>query len=283
MAGKLYLVATPIGNLEDMTLRAIRVLGEVDLIAAEDTRVSGRLLKHFGISKPLVSYFEHNKKLRGEMLLAELISGKDIALICDAGTPGLSDPGADIAAAAVAAGIEVIAIPGASALLTALTVSGLSQGGFSFIGFLPRDKSGRRKALKAIAGETKVLVFYEAPHRLLAMLADFAEIFGPTRRLAVGRELTKMFEEVRRGSVEEMLAYFTARPPRGEFTLVVAGAEAAERADIPAAPQLEQELRELLLAGKSRKEAAREMAGRYRLKVKDIYDLGLKEEANHAV
>lgn len=282
MAGKLYLVATPIGNLEDMTLRAIRVLGEVDLIAAEDTRVSGRLLKHFEIAKPLISYFEHNKRLRGEFLLRELQAGKDIALICDAGTPGLSDPGADIVAEAAASGIEVIAIPGASALLTAFTVSGLSQGGFSFIGFLPRDKSGRRRALRALAAETRVMVFYEAPHRLAAMLADLADVFGAERRLAVCRELTKMFEEVRRGSLAEMIEYFAAQPPRGEFTLVVSGAANDEQADIPAPQQLTQELGELLDQGLSRKEAAREVAGRHRLRVNEIYQLGLKEETDYA-
>ncbi|NLF80501.1 MAG: 16S rRNA (cytidine(1402)-2'-O)-methyltransferase [Clostridia bacterium] len=281
MAGKLYLVATPIGNLEDMTLRAIRILGEVDLIAAEDTRVSGRLLKHFEISKPLISYFEHNKRLRGEFLLRELQEGKDIALICDAGTPGLSDPGADIVAEAVAAGIEVIAIPGASALLPALTVSGLSRGGFRFIGFLPRDKSGRRRELRALAEEQSLMVFYEAPHRLPAMLADLAEAFGAERRLAVCRELTKMFEEIRRGTLAEMIEHFATRPPRGEFTLVVAGAEYKEPADI--APWLlERELRELLDRGLSRKEAAREVAGRHRLRVNKIYQLGLKEETDYA-
>jgi len=281
MAGKLFLVATPIGNLEDITLRAIRVLGEADLIAAEDTRKSGRLLKHLQISKPLISYFEHNQKLREDLLLRELSGGKNVALICDAGTPGLSDPGADIARAAIEAGVEVIAIPGASALLTALTVSGMNQGSFCFEGFLPKVKSARRKSISALAEEKRVMVFYEAPHRLLATLTDLAEIFGGDRRIAVCRELTKMFEEIRRGGIGEMIDYFTGQAPRGEFTLIVEGfREGPISMDWNA---LEQELNALLSSGLSRKAASRELAARYKLPSKKIYQIGLKEENNHAI
>ncbi len=274
MAGKLYLVATPIGNLEDITLRAIRILSEVDLVAAEDTRNSGLLLKHLNIKKPLISYFEHNKKLREEKLLQELISGKDIALICDAGTPGLSDPGADIVKSAIEQNIEVIAIPGASALLTAFTVSGLNSGSFCFEGFLPRERGNRRKALQALAQEQRVMVFYEAPHRLLAVLEDMAAIWEPSRQIAVCRELTKMFEEKRRGTIEEMIAHFNENAPRGEFTLVVAGQTEEDK------PidwhSIEMELKAMLGAGVSRKEASKQLAEKYHIKSKDIYALGLK-------
>lgn len=279
MAGKLYLVATPIGNLEDITLRAIRVLGEVDLIAAEDTRNSGRLLKHLNISKPLISYFEHNKKIREDHLIKELAMGKNIALICDAGTPGLSDPGADIVGAAVSEGIEVIAIPGASALLTALTASGLGKGSFCFEGFLPRVKNARRKVLASLAAEQRVMVFYEAPHRLLAVLADMSESFGQERQIAVGRELTKMFEEICRGDIGQMIDYFTSKPPRGEFTLIVAGA--LEEEIIIDWDEVEAEFTGLLNGGLSRKAASKEVAIRYKLKSKDVYAIGLNTKDNN--
>jgi 16S rRNA (cytidine1402-2'-O)-methyltransferase len=276
MPGKLYLVATPIGNLEDITLRAIRILQEADLIAAEDTRNSGRLLKHLSISKPLISYFEHNKKLRENLLLDQLADGKNIALICDAGTPGLSDPGADIVKAAIERGIEVIAIPGASALLTALTASGLNQGSFCFEGFLPREKSARKKALQSLTDEQRVMVFYEAPHRVLATLDDMRECFGAKRQIAVCRELTKIFEEIRRGSIDSMISHFSAEKPRGEFTLVLSGAETRS---MPVDwGQIESELMSLLAEGISRKEAAKELAVKYRQKSRDIYHLGLNKK-----
>ncbi len=273
MPGKLYLVATPIGNLEDITFRAVRILGEVDLIAAEDTRTSGKLLKHLNIRKPLISYFEHNKRLREDTLLQELAAGKNIALICDAGTPGLSDPGADIAAAAISEGIEVIAIPGASALLTALTSSGLNQGSFCFEGFLPRTKALRKKALQQLKDERRVMVFYEAPHRLLHTLTDMAEIFCAARQIAVGRELTKMFEEIRRGSIAEMIKHFEIELPRGEFTLICDGAEIVRKeADWQL---IEQELQQLISQGLSRKESSKQLAAKHQQKSKDIYALGL--------
>lgn len=273
MPGKLYLVATPIGNLEDITLRAIRILGEVDLIAAEDTRKSGILLKHFQIKKPLISYFEHNKKLREGQLLQELLDGKNIALICDAGTPGLSDPGADIVTAAIKENIEVYAIPGASALLTALTVSGISGKSFCFEGFLPREKSSRRKALQVLKQEQRVMVFYEAPHRLLATLNDMSAVWSGKRQIVVCRELTKVFEEKCRGTIEEMIGYFTEHLPKGEFTLVVAGADIAQ-------PDVDwqiiaKELADLLADGCSRKDASKQLALKYHVKNKQVYNLNL--------
>ena len=276
MTGKLYLIATPIGNLEDITLRAIRLLGEVDLIAAEDTRNSGRLLKHLGIKKPLISYYEHNKKLREEYLIDEMLSGKDIALICDAGTPGLSDPGADIVAAAVVQGIEVIAIPGASALLTALTASGLDRGSFCFQGFLPKEKSARRKALSSLADEQRVMVFYEAPHRLTATLADMEISFGGKRQIAVCRELTKMYEEIKRGSIEEMIRYFSENQPRGEFTIISSGV--IPQPNVIDWVEIEAELSKLIEQGVSRKQAAKELAASYQVKSSLVYSLGLKDQ-----
>lgn len=280
MAGTLYLVTTPIGNLEDITLRAIRVLSEADLVAAEDTRLGGRLLRHLQIKKPLISYYEHNKQLRGEMLIAELRAGKKIALISDAGTPCLSDPGADLVRAALAEGIEVIAIPGASALLTALTVSGLDNGPFCFEGFLARDKATRRKRLQALMRETRVMVFYEAPHRLRATLDDMAAAFGPERKIAVCRELTKLYEEKLRGSIGEMQALFAEREPRGEFTLVVAGYTPPQIAVEIDWAALTAALERLLAQGMPRKQAARELAAAYGLPVKSVYDLGLKADKN---
>ena len=274
MTGILYLVATPIGNLEDISLRALRVLREADLIAAEDTRISRRLLSHFQISKPLVSYYEHNKRLREGYLLQQLLQGKNVALISDAGTPALSDPGADLARAAVEAGAEVIAIPGASALLTALTVSGLDTGSFVFCGFAPRQKCSRRQYLQALAGEERTMVFYEAPHRLLALLQDMEQIFGPERPAAACRELTKLHEEKRRASLSQLCAHFSQTEPRGEFVLVLAGAQPAPAQEIAEA-DLASELGELLKQGLSRRQAAKQLALKYDKKAGDIYSLGL--------
>ncbi|MDO4582047.1 MAG: 16S rRNA (cytidine(1402)-2'-O)-methyltransferase [Bacillota bacterium] len=275
MNGKLYLVATPIGNLEDISSRALRVLAEADIIAAEDTRVSGRLLAHFGVKKPLLSYYQHNALSRREELLDKLREGLNIALISDAGTPCISDPGADIAAAAIAAGIEVIAIPGASALLTALSISGLDSSAFVFEGFLPRAKAARRAKLAALCSEQRTLIFYEAPHRLRATLADIAAACGHARRIAVCRELTKLHEQVLRLSVGEAIDYFSATEPRGEFVLVLAGAEpAAADVDMRA---LERELVGLIEQGMGRKQAARLLAERYGISIKSVYGLGLKE------
>ena len=215
----LYLVATPIGNLEDVTLRALRVLGEVGLIAAEDTRITRRLLQRYDIRTPLVSYHEHNKRTRLPSLLAAL-ADRDVALVSDAGTPGISDPGCDLVSAAAEVGIEVIPIPGPSALTAALAISGLASDQFVYLGFLPRRRADRRRLLDSLARETRALVAFEAPHRLRACLEDALNTLGD-RRIAVCRELTKIHEEVFRGWVSEALAHFAA--PRGEFVLVMAG------------------------------------------------------------
>ncbi len=215
----LYVVATPIGNLEDLTLRAIRVLGEVGLIAAEDTRVTRRLLARYDIHTPLTAYHEHNKRSKLRVLLDEL-TRKDVALVSDAGMPGISDPGPELVRAAVAAGVEVVPIPGASAITSAIAVSGLPITEFVYLGFLPRRGVERRRLLESLAAEGRALLALETPHRLLAALGDIRDTLGD-RRIAVCRELTKLHEEVFRASVSEAIAHFGE--PRGEFTLVIEG------------------------------------------------------------
>jgi 16S rRNA (cytidine1402-2'-O)-methyltransferase len=236
--GTLYIVPTPIGNLEDITLRALRVLREVSLIAAEDTRTTGRLLAHFEIATPQISYHEHNKLARLDAVLGALQEG-DVALVSDAGTPGLSDPGYELIRAAIAQGIRVEPLPGPNALLPALVASGLPTDRFLFLGFLPRKSSQRRAALEAVSDLPYTLVLYEAPHRLLDTLADLGEIFGE-RQVVVARELTKLHEEIWRGTPQGALAHFGSGRLRGEITLVVEGApldQAAgwEEADVRAA------------------------------------------------
>ena len=221
--GILYIVATPLGNLEDMTFRAVRILKEVDLIAAEDTRHSRRLLTHFGIAKPLTSYFDHNKTLKGEYLLDRLREGASVALISDAGTPCISDPGYQLVRDAVAAGITVVPIPGVSATVTALSASGLPTDSFTFAGFLPNRQGKRRERLAQLKDEGRVVVYYEAPHRLRATLADLREVCGD-RQVVVARELTKIHEEFVRGSVTEVMARFADREVKGEVVLLVAPA-----------------------------------------------------------
>jgi 16S rRNA (cytidine1402-2'-O)-methyltransferase len=220
--GILYLVGTPIGNLEDITLRALRILREVPLIAAEDTRATRRLLDHFEIRQPLVSYFEHNEQARVEYLLGRLAEG-DVALVSEAGMPGISDPGFDLVRAAIANGFRVEPIPGPSAPIAALAASGLPTSQFVYLGFLPRKPAERRKALAALRDERRTLVAFEAPHRLVATLRDLDAELG-ARPLVVARELTKLHEEFVRGSAVEVLAHFEMHPPRGEITLVIAGA-----------------------------------------------------------
>ena len=275
MAGILYLVATPIGNLEDITYRAVRVLGEADIIAAEDTRNSRRLLTHFGIAKPLISYYEHNKKLRESKLINELLAGKNIAVISDAGTPALSDPGADIVRAAIANGIEVVAIPGASALLAGLTVSGLDTSSFVFCGFAPRSGGERMRYLEGLRDERHTMVFYEAPHRLLSLISAMMQVFGPERAACACRELTKLYEEKVRGSLAEISEHFHEHEPRGEFTLIVAGASDSEPISI-STDELLRQLSDLLGSGLSRRQAAKMLAGKYGLKASDVYDIGLE-------
>ena len=222
-SGELYLVATPIGHLKDITLRALEVLESADRIACEDTRTSGVLLKHYGIKTPMKAYHTHNEAEATEQLVAELTAGKRIALISDAGTPLLSDPGARLVKAAIAAGVRVTPIPGASALLAALTVSGMPAEQFFYAGFLPNKSGARKETLKPFTSLQATLVFYEAPHRLLDSLADLRTVFGD-RDAAVARELTKLHEECVRGSLSDIITHFEAHAPRGECVILVHGA-----------------------------------------------------------
>ena len=230
MSGTLYLVATPIGNLGDLSPRAAETLAAADFVAAEDTRVSLKLLNHFNIKKPLVSYHEHNQAISGPAILNRLLSGETCALVTDAGTPAVSDPGEGLVALCAENGVEVLAIPGCCAAVSALAVSGLPTGRFVFEGFLPANRGERRERLAELAGEERTMILYEAPHRLRATLADLAEAFGE-RRVTLCRELTKLHEETRRTTLSEALARYTENDPKGEFVLVLAGRERpAERA-----------------------------------------------------
>ncbi|GFD75476.1 MULTISPECIES: 16S rRNA (cytidine(1402)-2'-O)-methyltransferase [Tenacibaculum] len=219
---KLYLVPTPIGNLEDITLRALNILKEVDYILAEDTRTSGKLLKHYDIATPMQSHHMHNEHKTVETIVKRLQSGETFALISDAGTPAISDPGFLLTRACVQNDIEVECLPGATAFIPALVNSGLPNDKFVFEGFLP-VKKGRQTRLQFLAEETRTMIFYESPHKLLKTLANFAEYFGEDRQISVSRELTKLFEETKRGSVKEVLSYYTEKPAKGEIVIVVEG------------------------------------------------------------
>jgi 16S rRNA (cytidine1402-2'-O)-methyltransferase len=222
--GTLYLVATPIGNLEDMSPRAVRILREASLIAAEDTRHTGKLLKHFEIETPITSYFEHNKLAKLDFILEKLVTG-DVALVSDAGTPAVNDPGYELVQAALSAQHEVRPIPGPSAPITALTVSGLPTDSFLYLGYLPHKTSERHRRLEEVQDQPYTLIFLESPYRIVETLEDILSILGE-RRVCVAREMTKMFEEYWRGYVSGAVQYFKAQPPRGEFTLVVEGKKA---------------------------------------------------------
>lgn len=270
--GTLYIVATPIGNLEDMTFRAVRTLGEVDLIAAEDTRHSLKLLNHFNISRPLTSYYDHNQQFKGERILEMLRQGKSVALISDAGTPCISDPGYHLVRDAVAEGIAVIPIPGCCAAVAALSASGLPSDNFTFVGFPPSRQGKRRAFLGEVAAMPGTLLLYEAPHRLENTLADMLEIFGE-RQVVVARELTKIYEECLRGTVSEVIAAVAQGKARGEVVILVAPGERLE--EEPEA--LEDILRRLLYdQGLSVKDAARTAAATTGLSRNDAYSTALR-------
>lgn len=222
-AGVLYVVATPIGNLEDLSPRAQRILAEVDRIAAEDTRRTGNLLRHFGVTTPMTSYFDAAEARKAPALVAEMLEGRSLALVSDAGTPLVSDPGFRLVRAAIEAGIRVVPVPGASAVITLLSIAGLPCDRFVFEGFLPAKPGKRRKRLESLRDEPRTIVFYESPHHVLRTLAEIEEVLGD-RSVAVGREITKLHEEVIRGPVSEVRARFSSGTPRGEFVLAVAGA-----------------------------------------------------------
>jgi len=274
-SGTLYVVGTPIGNLEDVTLRALRVLREVDLIAAEDTRVTRKLLARYELHTPITSYHQNSPPAKLASLVRRLRQGANIAVVSDAGMPGISDPGAELIAACLAAGVAVVAVPGPTAVMTALVVSGLAGERFAFHGFLPSRKAARRRALQGLRERAETLVFYEAPHRLQTCLADMQEIFGD-RRAAAARELTKVHEEVVRGRLSELAAHFAAAKPRGEITLIVegAGAPAAQPRDFDAAGA---EVRRLVGEGTSLRDAARQVAAATGLPRGRLYQAALEE------
>ncbi len=270
----LYIVATPIGNLEDMTFRAVRVLQAVTLIAAEDTRHTGKLLQHFQITTPQLSYHDHNRRSRLPELLARLQQGETIALVTDAGMPGISDPGTELVQACVDAGIPVVPIPGCSAVITALCASGLATDRFIFEGFLPPKEHARRDQLERLQSESRTLVFYESPHRLRQTLQDMALLWGADRPIVLARELTKLHEEFWRGTVGEAIAYYGDREPRGEFTLVVGGAPHQPQTILSDA-ELQQSLVTLIGQGMSRSQASRHLAQATALPRRRLYQLAL--------
>lgn len=271
--GALYIVSTPIGNLEDITLRALRVLKEVDFIAAEDTRHSLKLLSHYGISKPLISYWREREKIKSVEILEKLHSGQSVALISDAGTPGISDPGAVLIKKAIEEKIQVISIPGPSALIAALSLSGLPTNEFTFLGFLPSKKIRRQKVLKDLSLEPRTLIFYEAPHRVLETLEDMEKIFAE-RKAALAKEITKIHEAVLRGSISEILSKLEKTTIAGEYIIVLEG-KTAENKLITRDVLLE--ISSLMKKGFSRKEAVKKIAEAYGLSKKELYDKSLNE------
>jgi len=282
--GTLYLCATPIGNLEDITLRALRILKEADLVAAEDTRRTRKLFSHFDIHTPLTSYHDHNSRSKGRQLVEQLVSGKNVALVSDAGLPGISDPGEELTALALSEGVRVVPVPGASASLAALVASGLPTGRFCFEGFLPARGAARRKLLEELRQEKRTLVIYEAPHRLEETLEGLAGALGGSRKVCVARELTKQFEEIWRGTLQEAVERFGSQRPRGEITLVIGGRSLADGgSEKPADERLSPgSLADLVLAlegeGLPRKEAIKEAARKSGLPKREVYAAVLEQK-----
>lgn len=274
MFGILYIVATPIGNLEDITLRALRILKEVDLIAAEDTRHTKTLLNHYGIHTPLTSYHDHNEKTKAHALVARLEQGENVALVSDAGTPTLSDPGYRLVRESVEAGVNVVPVPGASALTAVLSASGLPTDRFVFEGFLSAKKRERRERLQGLREESRTLVFYEAPHRLKGSLQDLLEVLGD-REVVLGREVTKIYEEFIRGRLSEVTALAGSREWRGEITLVVKGSEGRKA---PADDLLTAEIQRLRRKGMRVKEIAELLGERFSYPKREVYRLALERE-----
>lgn len=276
MLGKLYIVATPIGNLEDITFRAIRILKTVDLIAAEDTRHSGKLLKHYQISTPTVSYHQHNNKAKIKDILNLLKQGKNIALISDAGIPIISDPGYELVKNCLEENINIIPIPGANAALTALIASGLSCEKFVFEGFLPTKNKLRSDLLNSLKRETRTIIFYEAPHRLERTLIDFKEVFGGKRNIVLARELTKLYEEFWRGNIEEAIAFYKdLHKPKGEYTIVLEGNLNNGELTLTE-EEVKKELENLLKQGISKTEASRQLAQFSSFSKRQIYQFALE-------
>lgn len=271
LGGVLYLVATPIGNLADISERALKVLAEADFIAAEDTRNSLRLLSHFGISKPMVSYHEHNRRERGEEIAARLMSGESCALITDAGTPAISDPGEDLVALCAERGITVSSIPGACAAVTALTLSGLPTARFVFEGFLPVSKKERRERLSELERERRTFILHEAPHKLRTTLSDLREVLGGDRRISLCRELTKLNEEVMRTTLSGAVEYYSEREPRGEYVLVIEGGNHKNTDDVTDGMTVEECLTYFINEGMSKNDAVKATAKKMGLPRNEVY------------
>jgi 16S rRNA (cytidine1402-2'-O)-methyltransferase len=276
MPGTLYIVATPIGNLEDITLRAIRTLKDVDIIAAEDTRHTQTLLRHFTINTPLTSYHDHNERAKTGQVVARLERGESVALVSDAGTPGISDPGYRLVLAATRLGIRVVPIPGPTALIAALSASGLPTDGFNFRGFLPARKRERRSKLQELRLERYSIVVYETPHRLKESLDDIREILGD-RRMVLGREITKIHEEFLRGRISEVIAEVSRREMRGEVTLIIEG---CSDVDPPSEEALREEVAKLLADGLRVKEVAEVLGEKYGYSKRQIYGLAMDQDRN---
>ncbi len=277
MSGILYLVPTPIGNLGDISRRHIEILSEVDFIAAEDTRVSLKLLNHLDIRKPLVSYHRHNTETAGPAVLNRILSGESCALVTDAGTPAVSDPGEELVALCAAQGVSVISVPGPCAAITALAASGLPTGRFTFEGFLPVHKKNRRAHLDSLRAETRTMIFYEAPHKLRDTLDDLAKTFGGERRIALCRELTKLHEEILRTTLSGAVTHYGEVEPKGEFVLILEGAAPVEEEEI--SPELAMERMEQLRGqGLSLKQAAKQAAEELSLPKNKLYDLALGKD-----
>ena len=277
MAGMLYLVPTPIGNLGDISVRCRQTLEQADFIAAEDTRVTMKLLNYLDIKKSLVSYYEHNKTQKGDMIVQRILAGETCALVSDAGSPAISDPGEELVKQCAEAGITVCAIPGPCAVITALSISGQSTGRFCFEGFLSTAKKSRREHLEQLANEQRTMIFYEAPHKLLNTLEDMAQVFGGDRPISLCRELTKLHEEVVRTTLAEAIALYTEQPPRGEFVLVVAGAPEKE-AEVPTEEDAAAHVAALMANGLSRKDAIKQTAKELNLPKNVVYDAALSAD-----
>ena len=277
MAGMLYLVPTPIGNLGDISLRCRQTLEQADFIAAEDTRVSLKLLNHLGIKKSLVSYYEHNKAQKGNMIVDRILAGETCALVSDAGSPAISDPGEDLVKQCAEAGITVCAIPGPCAVITALSISGQATGRFCFEGFLSTSKKSRKEHLESLVNETRTMIFYEAPHKLPATLESMAEVFGEDRPISLCRELTKLHEEVIRTTLGGAIALYKEQAPKGEFVLVVAGA-VPEKKEAATAEDAAARVAQLMEEGLSRKDAVKQTAKELDLPKNVVYDAALNIE-----
>ena len=276
MSAMLYLVPTPIGNLGDISVRCRETLEAADFIAAEDTRVTLKLLNHLGIKKSLVSYYEHNKATQGSRIVERILAGETCALVSDAGSPAISDPGEDLVRQCAAAGIPVCAIPGPCAAITALSISAQATGRFCFEGFLSTAKKSRREHLDSLKREQRTMIFYEAPHKLLTTLTDMAEAFGEDRPISLCRELTKLHEEVVRTTLGQAVTRYTQSPPKGEFVLIVAGAP-AEKQELPSETDAAARVSQLIAQGVSRKDAVKQTAKELGLPKNVVYDIALRD------